>query len=506
MPILPDQVTASLNGIVFGGVDQFGVDWSLQELDGWSATSSTTRATQRARRSGSLLGTPFATGRSVSLSGRIFAPTADLLSDAIDRLNAAVTLSDSKLFVTEASRTRYAWMRQSDDVIVKHLMPTIATYSIQLISADWRKFGADVSDRTRLPSTSGGLLINTTNYAWTGAPNASPSTMSFGGVVQRTNLASDPRATSLAIPSGRLGWASRWFGNGSTGTNSTVQNAADGPFGVTSYARKTWTGMSNAQDVGWQHTVNGTNAYPVTAGLQYSVSCWIRGSKTQPSRDGNNGMVVQWYDASGTMIGTGAFGASDKAITAGEWVRYSVTATAPAGAAFMAPYNQVYLSASAWAVGDTLDGTALLVEQSSTVGSYFDGFFASFGGLTVAAVGGLVINAVTVTGQVSLTNPGNDTGPLRLRIDGPCTGPVVTHVGTGDRLVFSSSLVLAAGEWLDIDMEKRQVYANGQSSRAGYITSRGWFGFDPGPNTFAFTAAQYDAASQLTVAGTPAWR
>ncbi|WIA96407.1 phage tail family protein [Curtobacterium sp. MCBA15_004] len=343
MPILPDQVTASLNGIVFGGIDQYGVDWSLQALDGWSATSSTTRATQRARRSGSLLGTPFATGRSVSLSGRIFAPTADLLSDAIDRLNAAVTLSDSQLFVTEASRTRYAWLRQSDDVITKHLMPTIATYSIQLIGADWRKFGADVSNRTRLPSTTGGLIIN----------SAGPATADY---------ASPDQAQAAAM----------------------------------------------------------------SAGLRIS-----------PTSD------PAYYDlqnADGT------------------------------------PATATYLAVPTTATG------------------------------LVISPAGLTIDAVTVTGQVSLTNPGNDTGPLRLRIDGPCTGPVVTHVGTGDRLVFSSSLVLAAGEWLDIDMEKRQVYANGQSSRAGYITSRGWFGFDPGPNTFAFTAAQYNAASQLTVAGTPAWR
>lgn len=681
MQIQPDQVTASLNGIVFGGVDQFGVDWTIDDagIDGWSATKPTTRAQQRSRRSGSLLGSAFASGRNVSFSGMIFAPSADALRDAIDRLNAAVTLSDSKLFVTEASVTRYAWMRQGDDVITKHLMPTIATYSIQLTGKDWRKFGTDVSDRTRLPSTTGGLVINATTYAWTGAANASPSTMSVGGVLQRTNLASDPRATASSIAAGKVGWASRWFGSGGSGNNSSVTGATDGPFGVTSYQRKTWTAVgSGVQDVAWTHMNGSTNGFPVTPGAQYSLASYIRGSRTQPSRDGSNGMVLQWLDASGASLSQ-SFGPSDGPITAGQWVRYGVAATAPAGAAYAVAYTQVYLSTSSWSVGDTLDGTALLFEQTGAVGSYFDGSFASAGGLVVAptwygwtgaadssastenspsgsrtnlsrnprfgggyldwlrswngqsaadsvidattfgpfggsalkvtptkagsgvewqppvaagvavypsiyvkggsnlvakmyggpngvlmvasgspvngwqrytsptavstsagsfyidvygdagvpfwiantmissalgayfdgatpTVGGLTIDAVTVTGQVSLTNPGNDTGPLRLRIDGPCTGPVVTHVGTGDRLVFSSSLVLAAGEWLDIDMEKHQVYANGQSSRAGYITARGWFGFDPGQNTFAFTAAQYNAASQLTVAGTPAWR
>jgi hypothetical protein len=131
---------------------------------------------------------------------------------------------------------------------------------------------------------------------------------------------------------------------------------------------------------------------------------------------------------------------------------------------------------------------------------------SSTGGLTVPFTIPFTINASQVTGQVSLTNPGNETGPVRLRVDGPCTGPVITHVGSGRALVFSSTLVLGVGEWIDIDMEAQTVLANGQSSRAGYIASRGWFGFEPGPNTFSFTAQGYDPASKLTVVGTPAWQ
>lgn len=133
------------------------------------------------------------------------------------------------------------------------------------------------------------------------------------------------------------------------------------------------------------------------------------------------------------------------------------------------------------------------------------GLPSTTGGLSVPFRVPFSINAVTVTGQVSLVNPGNTSGPVVLRIDGPCQGPVVTHVSSGAQLVFSSSLVLGAGEFLLIDMEKRTVMANGQSSRSGYITSRGWSQFDPGVNTYSFTAAVFDAASKLTVTGTPAW-
>lgn len=128
----------------------------------------------------------------------------------------------------------------------------------------------------------------------------------------------------------------------------------------------------------------------------------------------------------------------------------------------------------------------------------------STGGLTIPYTVPYPINSTFLSGQVSLTNPGNETGPVKMRVDGPTTGPIITHVGSAQALTFSASLVLAAGEWLDIDMEKHTVLANGQSSRAGYITSRGWSGFDPGPNTWSFTAASYNAASLLTVTGTPA--
>lgn len=127
------------------------------------------------------------------------------------------------------------------------------------------------------------------------------------------------------------------------------------------------------------------------------------------------------------------------------------------------------------------------------------------GGLTVPFTVPFAVDAVTVSGQVSLFNPGNTAGPVSLRVDGPCVGPVVTHVSSGLSLVFSSSLVLGAGEWLDVDMEAHSVLANGQASRSGWVTSRGWSAFDPGANTWAFTAAEHDPASKLTVTAIPSW-
>lgn len=131
----------------------------------------------------------------------------------------------------------------------------------------------------------------------------------------------------------------------------------------------------------------------------------------------------------------------------------------------------------------------------------------SSGGLKIPKSGGLTIPATVTNGQIELFNPGNETGPVMLRIDGPCVGPQISHVGSGLTLTFSSSLALGAGEYLIVDMENHQALAQGQAqaSRSSYITQRQWFGFEPGDNTFTFAAQGYDAGAKLFVTATPAW-
>lgn len=133
------------------------------------------------------------------------------------------------------------------------------------------------------------------------------------------------------------------------------------------------------------------------------------------------------------------------------------------------------------------------------------GLPSTTGGLTLPYTVPYSINAVQTSGLLTLTNSGNATGPVTLRIDGPGSGPIITHVGTGAALVFSTSAVLAAGEYWTIDMENRRVLAQGQASRNGYITSRGWSGFDPGVNVWALTAPT-SSAMTLSVTATEAFQ
>ncbi|NNC10700.1 hypothetical protein HII28_02205 [Planctomonas sp. JC2975] len=148
-------------------------------------------------------------------------------------------------------------------------------------------------------------------------------------------------------------------------------------------------------------------------------------------------------------------------------------------------------------LGQTLTATTRLPSSSG-------GLTIPSGGLTIPS-GGLTIPAIVANGQVELFNPGNEVGPVMLRIDGPCQGPQIAHVGSGLVLTFSSSLVLGAGEFLIVDMENHLALAQGQASRSRFITNRQWFGFEPGDNTFTFSATGYDSGALLTVMATQAW-
>lgn len=124
---------------------------------------------------------------------------------------------------------------------------------------------------------------------------------------------------------------------------------------------------------------------------------------------------------------------------------------------------------------------------------------SSSGGLTFSTTFPLVFASTVVPGVVSFDNPGNIDAPVTIRIDGPCSGPIVTHISSGSQLVFESSLTLGTGEWLIIDMAERTVKAQGQASRTGYVTSRGYFSLSPGHNDVAFNAQTYNSSARMTV-------
>lgn len=127
------------------------------------------------------------------------------------------------------------------------------------------------------------------------------------------------------------------------------------------------------------------------------------------------------------------------------------------------------------------------------------------GGWTFPFTFPLTIASTVNPGTCSITSPGSLNGPVVVRIDGPVSGPVITHVASGAQLVLASSYTLASGAYLTIDMDAHTILENDQADRTSFLTTRGWFQLEPGVNVFAFAAQTYNPSAKLTVTAWPAW-
>ncbi|MBD3941948.1 hypothetical protein IF188_09600 [Microbacterium sp. NEAU-LLC] len=140
------------------------------------------------------------------------------------------------------------------------------------------------------------------------------------------------------------GTGSDWgMGWGTSGAGTLQLNMGpttiDGiPF--SNYAKATWTAAQTATTS--QMMFGTTTSMPVTPGQAYTVSCYAQGS----SIPGNWAIGVQWFTAAGATISEAN---SPAAAVTGSYKRWSLTATAPANAAYVrprfrssgAPYPQV---------------------------------------------------------------------------------------------------------------------------------------------------------------------
>lgn len=165
--------------------------------------------------------------------------------------------------------------------------------------------------------------------------------------------------------------------NPSVGTNATNWSAVAGTGGVTSSGRNSGTGYADAGffRVTWT-TATSSNAtgglsYTQTglsAATQYSMGLWVRSSKAQIA-----GLTVQFQNSSAVNVGAANFGGTVN-LPANTWVRLTVqgvTSGAAVDRAIMTVSAQA--GGAIWAVNDTLDGDAVLIQTGPTLGNAFDG-------------------------------------------------------------------------------------------------------------------------------------
>lgn len=126
------------------------------------------------------------------------------------------------------------------------------------------------------------------------------------------------------------------------------------------------------------------------------------------------------------------------------------------------------------------------------------------GGLDFGS-GGLDFGSGQQGGVLTVHNGGHVPTWPTLEVVGPATGPTITY---GNRtLQFDPGFVVSSGQTMVIDTRPtwRTVEINGVSVRQHLVVDQ-WTALQPGVDTqIAFTAAVYNASSQLVVRWRDAW-
>lgn len=187
-------------------------------------------------------------------------------------------------------------------------------------------------------------ILSPAGVTWTHADG--DYTVSTGGErMTVTSVASTQLAPNGAFPANVTGW-SVWAGNGTTSWDGAVFHTASG-------SAKLVTGADVDPSLEMDATV------PVTPGEVITAAAWLRAGTTR-----NVALQLNWYDSGGNWLGQDV---DARSVTANTWTQYSVTATAPAGAAAMDISADGYYGGSGAGLTFWLDDVSLTSQQRQTL-------------------------------------------------------------------------------------------------------------------------------------------
>jgi hypothetical protein len=117
--------------------------------------------------------------------------------------------------------------------------------------------------------------------------------------------------------------------------------------------------------------------------------------------------------------------------------------------------------------------------------------------------------ATAAAGAQVVTNSGTAPAYFVARLYGPCTGPSLLNVTTGEEISFTSDLVLGAGDYVEIDTREHTAYAESlpDASRLGYLdfSVSAWWRLAPGAQELRYVPATISTGSQVVIDYRPAW-
>lgn len=116
------------------------------------------------------------------------------------------------------------------------------------------------------------------------------------------------------------------------------------------------------------------------------------------------------------------------------------------------------------------------------------------------------LGSLPAVATMAITNQGTMETPPTIRIDGPCSNPIITNVTANKAIVLTCTLT--TGQYLTIDTQNRTIVLNGTTNRFSWLdlADTDWWFLLPGSNQLSFYAATYTAPPCLfTVSWRHAW-
>lgn len=177
--------------------------------------------------------------------------------------------------------------------------------------------------------------------------------------LRRTNRIDNPRLVGQTV--------TNWAGGAGTQTDEVT----GGPLGF-GYRKTVMTTANTTSPMSVNPYGTGTSALSAKPNTDYSLSAYLLASGVGSGKSYR--IELAFYNSSGSLIGAGVV-VQTSAVVDGTWVRLSGVATSPAGTAYVRP--TIIFSGAGYTIGSEIGYSAFMLEESSSVGAYFDGSIAN---------------------------------------------------------------------------------------------------------------------------------
>lgn len=121
----------------------------------------------------------------------------------------------------------------------------------------------------------------------------------------------------------------------------------------------------------------------------------------------------------------------------------------------------------------------------------------------------IALTPTSASGALQITNVGGSPSHFRALLYGPCSAPRLINDLTGEEIAFTSELVLAAGEYIEVDTRNKsaRLLSSVNASRLRYIdfAANTWWQIQRGAQQIRYAPTAPTAGSQAVISYRPAW-